>query len=64
MKGFIKSYSERHGYGFVANEEGDFFFHIKQCDCLPEAGDFVEFEVKVTEKGKKAANIRRSTNGK
>lgn len=60
MKGTIKSYSERHGYGFVTNEEGDFFFHIKQCDFFPDAGDQVEFESKVTEKGQKAVRIRRS----
>ena len=62
MKGTIKWYNARKGYGFIEGEEGkDVFVHrsaVPQGTFLNE-GDKVEFEVEDSEKGPKAINLKK-----
>ena len=61
MKGKISKYLSFRGYGFISVEgqEKDIFFHISQHpqEEIPVQDKMVEFDVKVTEKGKEAVNI-------
>ncbi len=44
MLGTVRFYLEEKGYGFVANEGGDWFFHASAIlGAAPEKGDTVEF---------------------
>jgi len=62
MKGTIKWYNARKGYGFVQGEDGkDVFIHRT---ALPggvflNEGDKVEFEVEESDRGPKATNIKK-----
>ncbi len=63
MKGKVKWYNIRKGYGFIERKEGDdVFVHHSS---LPEdvgylkEEDEVEFEIEETEKGPKATNIKK-----
>ncbi len=63
MNGFIKSYSEKKGFGFIDTEEpGVVFVHksgIKEYGHFGlQKGDAVSFELKETSKGKQAINLR------
>ena len=63
MKGYIKFYSEKKGYGFVKTEEyGDVYVHksgIKEFGHFGlQKGDAVSFEVKETSTGKQAINLQ------
>jgi len=63
MEGYIKSYSEKKGYGFVETEEyGVIFVHksgIKDFGHFGlQKGDPVSFELKETPKGKQAINLK------
>ena len=61
MTGIIKSFSDRHGYGFIVGELNEIFFaHKLDFQYLkPRPGDKVEFESEITAKGSRARNIRR-----
>lgn len=62
MKGFVKSHSKQHGYGFLEDDKGrTYFFHNTQWESLlpPVQGLRVEFEAEETEKGLRAERIRR-----
>jgi CspA family cold shock protein len=62
MKGTIKWYNARKGYGFIEGEDGkDIFVHKTS---LPEGvfvneGDKVEYETEDSERGLKAVNIKK-----
>ena len=62
MKGTIKWYNARKGYGFIEGEDGkDIFVHRTS---LPEGvfvneGDEVEYETEDSERGPKAINIKK-----
>jgi cold shock protein len=62
MEGYVKSYSEKKGYGFIYTEEhGDVFVHksgIKEFGHFGlQEGDPVSFELKETSKGIQAINL-------
>ena len=62
MKGTIKWYNTRKGYGFIQGEDGkDAFVHRS---AIPEGtslyeGDKVEYEIEDMEKGPQARNIKK-----
>jgi CspA family cold shock protein len=63
MEGYVKSYSEKKGYGFIHTEEhGDVFVHksgIKEFGHFGlQEGDPVSFELKETSKGIQAINLK------
>jgi CspA family cold shock protein len=63
MEGYVKSYSEKKGYGFIYTEEhGDVFVHksgIKEFGHFGlQEGDPVSFELKETSKGIQAINLK------
>ena len=62
MKGTVKWFNAKKGFGFISDEEGkDVFVHFSalQMDgfIVLEEGDEVEFEVIDGEKGPQAANV-------
>jgi CspA family cold shock protein len=63
MEGYVKSYSEKKGYGFIHTEEhGDVFVHksgIKEFGHFGlQEGDPVSFELRETSKGIQAINLK------
>lgn len=63
MKGTVKWYNSRKGYGFITGEDGkDVFVHRS---AIPDGidffhdGDQVEYEVEKTERGHNATNIKK-----
>ena len=64
MKGVVKWFNDKKGYGFITDEEGnDVFVHYQEIQgdgfkTLQE-NDNVEFEVGEGEKGPKAMNVRK-----
>jgi CspA family cold shock protein len=63
MEGYVKSYSEKKGYGFIHTEEhGDVFVHksgIKEFGHFGlQEGDPVSFELRETAKGIQAINLK------
>ena len=62
MKGTVKWFNAKKGFGFISDEEGnDVFVHFSalQMDVFKvlDEGDEVEFEVIDGEKGPQAANV-------
>ena len=64
MKGVVKWFNDKKGYGFIADEEGnELFVHYQEIQgegfkTLQE-NDNVEFEVGEGDKGPKAINVRK-----
>ncbi len=62
MKGTVKWYNDMKGFGFIANEDGkEVFVHrtaIPMGTGLSE-GDQVEYEVAESDRGKRAANVKK-----
>jgi CspA family cold shock protein len=65
MKGTIKWYNEMKGFGFIAGEDGkEVFVHRSALEMgigLYE-GDQVEFEIEDSDRGPKAANVKKIKN--
>ena len=65
MKGTVKWYNDRKGFGFIEVEEGkDVFVHRSS---IPEGtylddGDNVEFETEDSERGPHATNVKKLKN--
>ncbi|HER45463.1 MAG TPA: cold shock domain-containing protein [Thermoplasmatales archaeon] len=62
MKGTIKWYNTRKGYGFILGEDGkDIFLHRTAVpdDMRLNEGDKVEYEIEDSERGPKAVNIKK-----
>ena len=65
MKGTVKWFNDRKGYGFIEGEdEKDIFVHRNS---LPEGtyideGDQVEYEIETSDKGPNAINIKKLKN--
>ena len=63
MKGYIKSYSEKKGYGFIQTEEhGVVFIHKSEIKDFGyfglQKGDRVTFEIKETPQGQQAIQLK------
>ena len=63
-EGRIKWYNEKKGYGFIeSDEEGDIFVHKSGIEdhgfFTLRSGDRVSFEVKETQRGKQAVQVKR-----
>lgn len=62
MKGTVQWYNARKGFGFIQGEDGkDIFVHRT---ALPmglflDEGDQVEFDVEESDRGPRAANVRK-----
>jgi len=61
MKGKVKWYNSRKGYGFIINEEGkEIFVHRSALDgVFLQENDEVEFEVEETERGLNAKDVKK-----
>uniref|UniRef100_A0A7C4CAG0 Cold shock domain-containing protein n=1 Tax=candidate division WOR-3 bacterium TaxID=2052148 RepID=A0A7C4CAG0_UNCW3 len=65
MKGKVKWFEARKGWGFIEAEDGggDVFVHFGDIEGEGQPslqpGDAVEFEVSETPRGKRAAHVRR-----
>jgi CspA family cold shock protein len=62
LKGSVKWYSARKGYGFIQGEDGkDVFVHRSALSIgtILNEGDQVEFSVEESDRGPKAVRIRR-----
>lgn len=66
MKGTVKFYNPRKGFGFIIGEDGkEYFVHMSG---LQEGvklfdNDKVEFDLKETERGPNAVNVHQSQDG-
>ena len=63
MKGKIKWYDSRKGYGFIESEDGkDTFLHrsaISEDTGYLNEGDQVEFDIEETDRGLSARNVKK-----
>lgn len=62
MKGTIKWFNQRKGYGFIVGEDGkDMFVHRRDVpeETILNEGDSVEYKIDTTEKKPRAINIKK-----
>ena len=63
MKGNIKWYNARKGYGFITGEDGkEVFVHrtALAVEASLNEGDAVEFEVETSDRGPQAKNVKKA----
>ena len=63
MKGNIKWYNARKGYGFITGEDGKEVFVHRTALPMEESlneGDAVEFEVETSDRGPQAKNVKKA----
>ena len=62
LKGKILKYFEHRGFGFIKPDESEdeLFFHSSNYPVMekPEIGNYLEFDIEETPKGKQAVNIK------
>jgi len=63
MKGIVKFYNIRKGYGFIRGDDGHTIFVHKTAipffDIILTQGEVVEYQVGTTEKGPKAVDVKK-----
>jgi CspA family cold shock protein len=62
MKGIIKLYNLRKGYGFITGEDGkEIYFHRTAIptNITLDEGDEIQFKVKSSEQGPEAKNLKK-----
>lgn len=63
MKGIVKFYNIRKGYGFIKGDDGCTIFVHKTAipffDIFLTPGEVVEYNIDITEKGLKAINVKK-----
>jgi CspA family cold shock protein len=62
MKGTVKWYNERKGFGFISNEDGkDVFVHRTAipAEAGLYEGDQVEYDIEDSDRGQRAINIKK-----
>ena len=63
MKGIVKFYNIRKGYGFIRGDDGSTIFVHKTAipffDIFLTQGEVVEYQVNTTEKGPKAVDVKK-----
>lgn len=63
MKGTVKWYNMRKGYGFLVGDDGkEVFVHRTALpqDAIFNEGDAVEFEVETSDRGLQAKNVKKA----
>ena len=64
LKGTVKWFNNRKGYGFISREDGsDVFVHYSCIDApgykTLEQGEAVEFEIEDSDRGPEARNVKK-----
>ncbi len=61
MRGMVKWFSIKKGYGFIVCEGKDYFVHVNdlQRNLRLDKGDQVSFDPQEAKKGEKAVNVRK-----